>query len=144
MTFMALPPGPDPPACAGDAALLGFGWPGSGDELPTLSLTGCPTPGGSTTVRVADGLGGADAYVFIGGASFVGEVLPGIVLQLLPEDIAGPFPLGGSGAVNGSIDLPLAFAPGLSPRSIWLQAVIVDAGARFGVSGSNGLRIDVR
>jgi len=135
-----------PATCTGAWTEAGAGLAGAGGAVPALAGTGCPEPGGSITLDVVNGLGGATCVLFAGlapattsfkgGTFFVGN----IILNL-------PLPLGGTpGAAGaGALSLPalLPAQPALQGLQLHLQAALQDVAAVQGISLSNGLRMDI-
>lgn len=130
--------------CHGEAKKYGFGCPGSGGALPSLALTGCPTPGGNVTVALAKGLGGSNAVLVFGlneGVSMVGFGCVLRVAPLLPITVSVPLSAGGPG--QGSFAIP-ATVPVGAVGTVTLQAFVIDPGTAAGFSATNGLSVSVQ
>ncbi len=116
----------------------GAGLAGTGGLVPSLTGDGCPSPGADLTVSVSDGLPGAPGLLvaasteastpFAGGLILVGPPMATLAHVLDP-----------TGELALAVDTP--FNPSLVGLVLRLQAGYADAGAVFGVSLTNGLRI---
>jgi len=130
--------------CRGNGAhgsAYGTGCAGSGGFVPTLATFGCPTPGATVTLQIANGLGGAPAVIGIGAGSSTAPLGP-CVAAILP--LLGTMPMAllhGSGAGNGSHNVPLPLPPNLAPTTLTAQALVVDAGAPGGFTLSNAVEL---
>jgi hypothetical protein len=130
------------PACAGSSTLYGFGCPGSGDLLPQLSLSGCPSPGESVTLEYSQGFGGSVAYLVSGSARGTLELFPGCVLRVTPVlNVSGPIAVQGTGVGDGQFSLMATIPPGLPPTTRTYQVLQVDPGAANLVSATGGIEV---
>lgn len=129
-------------AAAGSRRQYGLGYPGTGGAAPTLGAVG-PFRGGATgALRVRGAVGGAGGLLVVGAAPaslptpFGGDLLttPDV---LLPFAVAGP--AGSAGA--GAFDLPITFPSGMGGFAAYLQAAVLDPGATFGLSATEGLEL---
>jgi len=132
-------------ACFGTAATYGAGLAGSGGQVPTLLAAGCPDAGATLTLQLAKGLGGAPALLLIGGATaslpkWGGTVLVQSILGV-PLDLGGPAGVAGAGSASFAAGVPDDAA--LDGVSVFLQALVADAGAPAGVALSAGLQLQL-
>ncbi len=127
----------------------GTGCYGTGGVVPSLGVTGSPTPGGQLQVTISNGVGGGSALMFIGLGQAAIPMGFGCMLNVAPvlPAIVGPvplFPIGASGPGAGSISFPgILPANTPVPLTLTLQAMIVDAGGKGGFSNTNGFQIEV-
>jgi FG-GAP-like repeat len=131
------------PSGAGRRVQYGVGIPGSGGITPVIGETGPFRAGMSGELRIRGGLGSASGLLVIGFAPDATPVLGGTLL-VTPLDFF-PIQLGGvPGAPGaGSLSIPFIMPASLVGMSIFHQAGFVDGGAAQGISGTNGLQIDV-
>jgi len=119
------------------------GCPGTGGELPTVSMSGRPETAGVVTVRIDNGLGGAASLLLVGTQA--ASIPASSICTLLVSPILATVPLvlsaGGPGA--GSIAVSSALPAGLSGTTIRLQAVVQDAGSEVGISFTNGVAAEI-
>lgn len=129
--------------CEASFESYGFGWPGSGGFVPTLTGKGCPGPGEAVSLLIADGLGGAPALLLFGTGTGVQNVLgcPVQVLPLLPLSVM--FALPGAGPGGGALTLNGTVPPSTPPLDLFLQLLIADPGSAGGAAGTNPLRMHV-
>lgn len=129
----------------GSISTYGAGCAGTGGYVPTLSLSGCPTPDGSITLEIELGLAGSTALLL---ASYGqgSAPLPGGCTLLLQSPLVGPWflPLASS-PWGGAIEVqsgPLPPQPQGVP--VFLQAFIPDPGAANGqFSSTNGVTFSI-
>jgi hypothetical protein len=126
----------------------GFGCPGSGGFVPSLSARGCASPGGSLVLDVEHGLGGASSAAFVVGPGPTNVQVGGgcgILIQLAGSFIA-PFTLAGLPvAGQGSASIPVIIPPAIPPgTSLAIQAAILDPASPFQSSASNGLALTIQ
>jgi len=118
-------------ACFGSSSSYGAGAPGSGGFVPLLAASGCPDAGGVLTVSLAQGLGGAPAWLAAGAQALDLPFLGGKLLvqpQLLfPAVLGGASGAPGAGAA--ALALPIPDDPSLSGASAFLQGFVLDPGA---------------
>ena len=123
----------------------GTGCAGAGGFVPELNMSGTPNVGNQVSLDLNKGLGGVLSALLITAAS--GSVPLGGGCTLLVAGPPGPIvlfiPLGGSGAGNGSYQLP-AVIPVLSPVTLYMQAFVNDPAGPIGLSVSNGLKVDIK
>ena len=133
--------------CAGSFTSYGAGHAGSGGFVPVLRGNGCPGLALTPQFVIEDGLGGAfallplalapAAFPFKGGTLLIDPIAP-VILTLT---------LGGTpgGAGEGSAILPVYLPddPLLDGLSVFLQAVVPDAGASHGLAMSAGLEMAI-
>ena len=126
----------------GYGASYGSGCAGSGGFVPTLSVEGCPTPGGTFDLAVSEGLGGAPIIYFFGGSR--------ISVPLGPCELAvggflfslSGFVTAGSGPGAGSHSIPITIPGFVGPGSATAQAFVIDPlAAPFGLTFTNGLEM---
>ncbi|MBI4878622.1 MAG: hypothetical protein HY812_03045 [Planctomycetes bacterium] len=123
----------------------GSGCPGSGGFTPTFNMTGCPTPGGSLNIIISQGLGGSNAFLFLGAFQAAIPMGAGCTMNVSP--IFGPFgplPLSAGGPGAGAINSVVAIPPGSPLGTVVVQAFVVDGGAPLGYSNSNGVTLTIQ
>ncbi len=129
--------------CPSAVVAFGAGCAGSGGFVPKLALDHCMFPGGTTTLTIADGLGGSTALVFIGaGQSSVplGGGCSFLVSVFLPAPVALLLSPGGPGA--GGVAVPISLPSQiLSSWQASLQAFVIDAASPIGVAATSGLAV---
>ena len=123
----------------------GDGTAGSGGFVPSLDGTDAPCTGGAT-LEIADGLGGAFAFLWItakeGCFPFVGGKLyldpSGLFIRLNLK-------LGGAKGVPGAgnLTLPTGDLSAAAGLSFYLQTLIRDPAGFKGVALSNAVRLDI-
>jgi len=125
--------------------LYGPATPGSNGLAPALSGDGFATIGGTSSIDVTNGLGGAAGVTFIGvGPTSKASIplLSGIVL--VRPTLAVPLTLGGAvgvpGAGTGFLLISIPADPSLVGTNLNFQGVFLDAGAPRGVSMTNGVQ----
>ena len=123
----------------------GTGCAGSGGLTPALSVTGCMTPGGSSSLDLSNAVGGTTAFLFIGSGTTSQPIAggcPTIVGPRLPIFLA--IPVGGSGPGNGAFALPFRLPiSAVSPASHNIQLLVADAAGSGGYSTTNGVQLDI-
>lgn len=128
--------------CSGPILPYGQGCAGSGGFVPSLALSGQPTPGSLLNFSLEDGLGGATALLFF-GIHPAAVPLPGscslLVSPVLPVIVA--LPLLGSGPGNGSFQTFGSIPLGTPPMGFTMQSFVIDPGANAGYCASNGLEV---
>lgn len=121
----------------------GAGCPGSGGFVPRLGLSGCTTPGGSVTLEVEHGLGGAPALLLFGTGQAMlpmGGTCQLLAAPLLPASLA--LSLSGAGPGAGTLKLTAPLAESLTiPVTFTAQLLVADPGAGPGFTASNGIKI---
>ena len=131
------------PIGAGYRVQYGAGIPGSAGIVPVIGDVGPFRSGESGEIRIRGGLGGASGYLALGlapaNAPLFGGTLLVNPLWIFPIQLGGPAGVPGTGGLT----IPWVMPASLVGLSLYHQAGFVDAGAAFGVSGTNGLRVDV-
>lgn len=133
-------------ACAGGWLPYGAGLAGTGNFVPTLTGTGCPSIGSLFSLNIAHGVGGAAGALFVGlaptGVPFKGGTfyVGGVVLQM-GLSLGGTAGVGDAGSLVQPAGLPLD--PLLQGVQVYLQVLLQDLGAVKDVSMSNALRIEI-
>jgi len=131
------------PDSDGGFEVYGAGCAGSEAFVPGLWGQGDPVGGGSLSLALTNGLGGAPGLLLLGlgdqSAPFKGCTLH--VLPLSPLSV--PLFLTPGGAGGGQWALEATLPASVSAGSLYLQALLADAGAPSGVSVTNALRLDV-
>lgn len=123
----------------------GHGCTGTGGFVPQLSAPSCPVAGGNMTVDVAGGLGGATAFLLLGGGPTEVNLGLGCTLNVTPVFPAiTSFPLGGVGPGNGAITLIGPIPAAAAGFSLVAQVFVVDAGVVKGYSNSPGLQLTIQ
>lgn len=124
----------DPFAC-GSVAFAGTGCAGSGGFTPNLNLTGCLHANGNVTFSVTGGLGGQQAFLYVGTTAASVPVGGGCSLLVSPiAAVIGPFPLSGVGAGNGTFTLPTVLPSTIVAGTVLGQVVCTDPGATLGAT----------
>lgn len=129
----------------GESPTYGQGCAGAGGYIPSLRLYGCLTPGATTTLEVADALGGSMATLFIGASS--ANIPMGLGCRLLVQPIfpvSISFPLGGTGAGSGSTSIAIGLPTNMPQASLAVQAFVLDAASPLGFSNSNGVAVVIQ
>ena len=129
-------------AACGSFETYGFGCPGTGGHLPTLTVEGCATPGGTLTLTVEGGLAGAKVLFLRGNQQALRELQPGCVLRVAPLKIMGSTFLAGGGPGDGSASFThqLPQGPGVQTRTF--QAFIRDKGTGLRGVFTNAVQVD--
>lgn len=125
------------------AAEYGIGLAGTGNRIPTLGAPSCPIVGAPFTADVGNAVGGSVgvlAYAF----SPANLPLFGGTLNVYPILFTQQFTLGGSpgaaGVGTASTPLPLV-SPVLVGLQLYVQGIVFDAGAVWGLSMTAGLQV---
>jgi FG-GAP-like repeat len=129
------------PPAGGSRRQYGTGIAGSGGIIPILGEVGPFRPLETVEIRLTGGLGGTSGLLAVGTSPASSPLLGGTLL--VTPDFFLPIQLTGSAGVpgTGSLSLSVVIPASLAGVSIWHQAGLVDPGASFGVSATNGLRI---
>ncbi len=131
-------------ACDGYTLPYGGGCAGTGGIVPALSASGCSQAGGTVVIDVKQALGGAFALFLVGLGDGTALIAGTCALQIAPlAPIAAGITLPGAGAGQGSISVPALVPPGTPPADAYLQVLVADPNAPFGVASTNPLRIRV-
>ncbi|MFT5284808.1 MAG: hypothetical protein ACI8TQ_000966 [Planctomycetota bacterium] len=121
--------------------LYGSNCPGTGGIAPTLSMSGCPAPGGAASIDIKSGLGGSMAFLFVGLTPLNTALPSGCNLLVDPFPRYYPLPLAGAGAGTGSVSLGIGVPTNLPSTSIYMQAILLDSGVVDGYTVTNGLEL---
>lgn len=135
-----------PAPCSGAWVPYSVGLAGKGAFVPTLMGTGCPMPGASLTLKVADVVGGAGGTLFVGLASAATPFKGGIFAVGALTLTAGIGVGGASGVAGaGTLNLPAALPanPLLTGVSVYMQCGFSDVAAVKGVSLTQGLQMEI-
>ena len=112
----------------GNVTQYSTGCGGTGGVIPELDVDGCLVAGGSATIEISGGLGGATAYLLFGAgttSSPLGAGCPTMIGTRLPLML--PVPLSGSGPGAGSASLPIQVPLGfINNVTLSIQAAILD------------------
>jgi len=109
----------------------------AGDFSPALDGTGDPSPGGSFTLEFTGMPPGTTGTMFVGVAELKAPFKGGFLVPVPNLPVSIP-------TVFGSLSLPATMPATIPPGTgIWLQAWFPDAGGPQGISGTNGLKINV-
>lgn len=130
--------------CVAVFANYGSGLAGSSGWTPQIGGEGaCPTPGGSFSIKITYGLGGASGVLFLGIQPLSLPALGGTIL--VNPVIQIPQTLGGGVPGEGSASLPVAIPnnPALLGVDLYWQGLFLDSGAVAGVSMTNGLQTEI-
>lgn len=131
--------------CAPALEAYGAGCAGSGGFVPALALTGCPEPAGLVALKLAQGLGGSTALLFIGlgqAAVPVGGGCSFLLATLLPGPLA--VPLSGSGPGAGAFSLAEPIPASATGITAHMQAFVLDTANPIGAAASNGVKLAVQ
>jgi hypothetical protein len=129
--------------CAGEIAAYGLASPGSGGFAPSLTVTGCASPGGTLRVRLEDALGGAPALIALGKAESHVPFLNGYELLVGQVVAAPPISLTGVVAGSGAAEIVATLGGSTAGAFLTLQAFVLDPGATGSVASTNAVRIAV-
>lgn len=126
----------------------GAGNPGTGGIIPILGLQGAVYDGSFPTMVIRGGAGGgipflaaslADASLpFLPDATLLVDLTPGIQLFIItfpPQGLAGE-------AGTGGFDFFYAVGPGMVGLDVYHQGAVLDPGAAFGATVTNGLLLE--
>lgn len=131
--------------CAGYVVEYGDGCAGTGACVPSLSVTGCPTPGASIQLEVGNALGSATAALIVGTGQGSAPLNPACDLQVLPVASITFLSLNGAGPCNGQLTLPGTIPVATPvPTDLNAQLLVRDAGAAGGtIAASQPVRIHI-
>lgn len=129
-------------ACKGFFAAYGAGCPGT-NGIPTLTGTGCATPGDTISIQIANGLAGNSGLLLLGAGSGAASIVPGCTIENLPlYPPVVPLFLGLSGGLTITTALPPTTP---TPIDLHLQAVFPDPFNPFvGVAATNALQMHIQ
>ncbi len=123
----------------------GVGLAGTGGFVPSFTGSGSTSPADVFNLNLANGLGGAKSIIFLGLdqasiAGYGGTFLTDNIALTLNRKLSGPAGTPGVGtfSVAGTVTDPT-----LIGQSFYLQTVVLDSGAPFGLSMSEGLHMFV-
>jgi len=117
----------------------GAGCPGSGGFAPSLAAVGCDGP--ALSLVIDQGLGGIDAFLFLGLAQTSVPLGGGCALLVSPAlGPLGPLPLGGAGAGAGTVTLTVPKPVVAAMAVVTVQAFLDDGGGALPFSTTNGLQ----
>ena len=136
------------PTCNGSSATYGTPTAGSGGFVPQLAVLGTPCVGNAlSALQLTQGLGAAPCVLFTGFSPaniplpyYGGTIWLNQVLTSGFGILGAP---GVPGAGNFTANLPIPNDAFLSGLNIYLQAVLIDAGAARGVSFTKGLQVTI-
>ncbi len=130
-------------AC-GAIAAYGTACPGSGGFAPSLSLSGCATPGGTLDFSIANanGAGGA-AVVLVSVVQGSGPLGGGCTLLIGPALLAVTLPLLGVGPGAGGIQFPVTLPIPSALGTIKMQAFCQDPALFIGFTATNGVSLTI-
>ncbi len=132
--------------CPGALSLHGAGCPGASGFAPVLDATGCPQAGQLVwlPLRNLSATGGA-AFLFLGAGTGSLPVKGGpCTLDVLPLlALVAVLPLPPTGDGGGVLALSGAIPPGTPAADVSLQALLSDASAPGGISGSNAVLLQI-
>ncbi len=119
----------------GSACLGGSGIP------PGMGGAGCATPGSQITIDMLGAPPNAFATIFLGAGTGAALVTPACSMQNLPLFAPTiPFTFGPSGTLTFPAVIPLSTPV---PADLYLQTLIADPTAPFGIASTNPLRIHI-
>jgi hypothetical protein len=133
------------PTCAGSVESYGHPCLNADGSMPTLRVTGCPSPGETIVVRLDGFIGGSVALIGFGTSRAAIEIVPECTLRLsgIAYDSIPIVPLSGSGPGNGSAVLPLTIPALFGTATIHMQAFGFDPGLAWPFVGTNGVTVNV-
>lgn len=118
---------------------------GSGGIAPSIAGTGHPSLGLTVSLEVSKGLGGAAGVLLVGGpgSRTAIPILGGTAYVLWQLEI--PFVLGGSVGLPGTgtytLPVPIANSTFLLGWDLYIQPVVLDPGAAFGLAIGHALEM---
>jgi len=122
--------------CAGFTGTYGAGCAGSGGFIPQLSVTGCGAVSEVLDVKIENGLGGANALVFVGNNS--ASIPAGkCTLLITPFNFLAVLPLGGIGPGAGSFEFSGSVPVTAAGTTNTVQTWVEDPAIGIGAAGSN-------
>lgn len=125
--------------CPGYFAPYGAGCVGLSGLTPTLAGVGCPTPGDTIQLILADAAPNRTSYTLIGLGQGTVPVDPSCLLQnapVLPQVFV--IPTGPTGGWTLAATIPASVT---TPADVYLQTFIDDPGAPFGAAGTQPLQV---
>ncbi|HGY92390.1 MAG TPA: VCBS repeat-containing protein [Planctomycetes bacterium] len=134
------------PLTTGGGRQYGQGSPGTGNLRPILGFTGPLTPASTTASLVISQAIGGTAGILVSAplpAAFTDTPFPGMTgyldgpLTVVPISLGGVYPAFGEGSLSFGFSVPAS----LSGSSLYLQAALLDPGATYYLTVTNGLEI---
>lgn len=128
-------------ACAGSVESFGFGCPDPTGHVPTLAVTGCPTPGQQLVAAIANGPVPTWAVLGLGLGRGAYELAPtGCALRLGTLLATSPVLAMPAGQTTYAIAIPA----NLGNADYTLQAFCLDASAALGLVATAGVELHIR
>jgi hypothetical protein len=130
---------------AGARRQYGVGSAGSGGFVPTIGAAGPFRSGHAAETRVTGALGGTIGFYLFGAteAALPDAPLPGMSLYVLPAwvlvALVGQGPHGQPG--EGWFSVPYVVDASLAGATIYKQMFVLDPGAPYGISATNGVAV---
>ncbi len=121
----------------------GAGTPGSGGHVPTLAIEGSTTTGQTMDVVVAQGLGGAPAWILAGRGRDSQPVYGCTLLVTQPLLAQLPLSLSGSGPGAGSATYSYVIPSQLQGFDFCLQVFVADGGTAGGFACTDAREIHI-
>lgn len=131
--------------CPGEIEEYGVGCVGSGAFVPTLLVSGCPSPGFALEVALSRTFAPSNGLLLLGLGANPLPLSPSCALAigpLLPQLVI-PLPLPGAGAGTGQVEFGTILPPLSQAVEFRMQAAVADPGAPFGIAASNAVRVRV-
>ena len=122
------------PLCGATSEAYGFGCPGAGGFVPTLSVDGCAEQGQTVQITIADAPGHGHGLLVVGANRIVREPWRSCVLRVDPLLQLIPYVLSGTGAGQGQVVIPYTIPAVVPGNHITFQAAVLDSSQ--GVRGS--------
>ena len=133
--------------CPGAAQRYGSGCAGTGGFVPNLFLQGCPTPGGTVTLTVDGGLGGAVAVLFLGLQTANIPMQPScelLITPILPASVSFPLIQGGAGPGEGRMAIPAVIPAGVPAVALTAQLFTNDPATAENYANSNAIEFTIQ
>lgn len=120
------------------SAIYGRGYPGTNGTIPGYDVTAAPVLGSNIGLTIGNSSGQSTAMGILmsGEPARISTGLGGVLLVLGLDGFFGTLPAGGT---TLSVHVPNSTA--LLGANLYMQMVQADAGARFGIAFSRGLRL---
>lgn len=129
------------PDCSGGFQVYGAGCAGSGGLVPAFGGVGCPTPGSTFALTVADGLPNSVGVLLLGTGTASVPVIPTCALQIAPL-VPAVVPVGLD--ARGGAFLPATIPLGTPALAVHLQAFFADPGGNGGLAATHPLQLLVQ